>query len=488
MSFKPTQEQVDILGAFKANRVLKVNAVAGSGKTSTLKLLAEDNKVPSLYISFNKAIAEEAQGKFPQHVECRTSHSLAYAQYGKYIQHKLKRPVVKYKNVAGTSAEIAKFYYINDMYSDNGPVSSTAIASLVKETVKRFQNSADDKILALHTPYSAIKEIEKNHAGLDVKAMVVCILDNARKLWRDRINPMSEVLCTPDTYLKLYQLSKPVLNFDIIYLDESQDSNPALLDIVTRQTHCKIAYVGDTYQSIYQFRGAVNAMEMIGAPSKYLSKSFRYGETIAEVAKYIISEAIDVKGNDSISSSIVQDVDWKENEYTYIFRTNGCLLETAVDMIAEGHDVHIDIDTKNFIKQLESAEALKYGDSKKVKHEDITPYSSWYDLLQASKEDPELRRLVRIIEGKKVGSFISSLNQLSSKEDAKVFMTTAHKSKGCEWSNVYLANDFPLRDKDGNTLDKMNQAEINLLYVACTRAINKLKLPSLLEDKFKDRV
>lgn len=41
---KPTEEQIKIKEAFKSNRVLKVNAVAGSGKSTTLKMLAEDNE------------------------------------------------------------------------------------------------------------------------------------------------------------------------------------------------------------------------------------------------------------------------------------------------------------------------------------------------------------------------------------------------------------------------------------------------------------
>ncbi|APS68750.1 hypothetical protein AVI55_16905 (plasmid) [Piscirickettsia salmonis] len=42
---------------------------------------------------------------------------------------------------------------------------------------------------------------------------------------------------THDGYLKLYQLSKPILNqYDFIMLDEAQDANPAILDIFERQT------------------------------------------------------------------------------------------------------------------------------------------------------------------------------------------------------------------------------------------------------------
>lgn len=80
--FKPTPEQEDIVKAFATTRMLKVNAFAGTGKSSTLQLLATANSEHSLYIAFNKAIADEAAGKFPSNVECRTTHSLAFAKFG----------------------------------------------------------------------------------------------------------------------------------------------------------------------------------------------------------------------------------------------------------------------------------------------------------------------------------------------------------------------------------------------------------------------
>lgn len=38
-----------------------------------------------------------------------------------------------------------------------------------------------------------------------------------------------------------------------------------MLDVIMNQEHCKIVYVGDSFQSIYQWRQAVNAMENIRA-------------------------------------------------------------------------------------------------------------------------------------------------------------------------------------------------------------------------------
>jgi superfamily I DNA/RNA helicase len=87
---------------------------------------------------------------------------------------------------------------------------------------------------------------------------------------------------------------------------------------------------------------------------------------------------------------------------------------------------------------------------------------------------------------------------------AKVVLVTAHKSKGLEWDNVMLASDFtelldanddPVLIKDQVREDKtitdekvrkalladaVERDEINLVYVAATRAKKKLKLNSEL--------
>ena len=91
MKLTPTHEQQAILDSFKEHRILKINAIAGSGKSSTLKMLSELNPQPSLYICYNKTTATEASNKFPKHTSCRTAHSLAYSLYGSLLQHKLNR-------------------------------------------------------------------------------------------------------------------------------------------------------------------------------------------------------------------------------------------------------------------------------------------------------------------------------------------------------------------------------------------------------------
>jgi superfamily I DNA/RNA helicase len=68
-------------------------------------------------------------------------------------------------------------------------------------------------------------------------------------------------------------------------------------------------------------------------------------------------------------------------------------------------------------------------------------------------------------------------------DQADVYLTTTHKAKGGEWDRVIVADDFPkLFDKNGNLIPlgfdegQIDPQEINLIYVAATRAKHQLQI------------
>lgn len=294
MSFKPTQEQTTCITSYNTGESFKVEAVAGSGKTSTVKLMAEsDNTKTALYLAFNKAAATEAEGKMPSHTTCRTTHSIAYAAFGAEYRDKLSRPRGGYVNVAGTVAEITRFFKVKN----TGSLTANGISRLAKQTVSAFESSADVGIVEKHIPQHEIHKLalkaDKNGKIFDKRSVVKHVLKVAGSLWAERVNLYSPVLLTHDTYLKMYQLSKPELDYDVIFLDEAQDTSDCVIDIVMGQTdHAQVVCVGDSFQAIYGWRGAVNALAKIPSQSTPLSQSFRYGPRVAAVATHILDGAM----------------------------------------------------------------------------------------------------------------------------------------------------------------------------------------------------
>lgn len=483
----PTVQQNDCVIAAQNHKILKIEAVAGSGKTSTLALMAKSILDSSLYLAFNKVTATEASGKFPSHVTCKTTHSIAFAEKGCDIQHKLTRPQGAYRNVAGTGSEIGKFLKLEAIQygTEEEPhnISQSYQGLLVKYTLAIFEQSSDNKIQEKHVPKSElIKKAEKSK-GLNVNKVVNTILAAAKKLWEKRIDPDSSVLATHDTYLKLYQLSKPILPYKLLYLDESQDTSDCVLDIVKNQfDKMKVILVGDSRQAIYVWRGAINAMEKVEAKSLPLSKSFRYGQAVADIANKVLREAIKIEGNENISSIVGTNVIDYSKPYTRLFRTNIELLTCAVTAKEQGLSVSIEIDFKDFVRLLQSAQALFRDDIKSVKHERIIPYTTWDEMVEDSKEERDLKKLVDAVESGVSERWINALENHYEVPNPDVIFTTAHKSKGREFSQVQLENDFPSNYGKGGKWIGLSIEEENLLYVACTRAIDVLQYNSTVVE------
>lgn len=477
MSFKPTEEQVESGQLFKQHSRLKIRALAGSGKSSTLRYIAQENpELSFLYLAFNKSMADEAQRSFPNNVEVRTVHSLAYKAVGINYSHKLIRPSGRYINVAGTGNEIALYYGISDMKIGKDKVLRKAYLGLIaKDTVNRFERSNKTEITEKTIPLSYIQDIQRRFQ-VNIGAVKREIVEVAKHLWKDRCDVDSRVLATHDTYLKLYALSQPDLTrYDCVFVDEAQDSNPVTLSLFDKVN--KIVYVGDARQAIYGWRSAINAMSIIECTEGKLSKSFRFGQPIADVAGAIIKEK--VYGNENIES-FIGEIDPTE-QYTIIYRKNLTLISEAVDMILRGEKVYLNIDVQDFVATLASAQALREGDMRKVKHESILPFNTWSELVTEAKGDPSLGKLVKIIQEERAQEVLNTLSTSHKNPvSADIILTTAHKSKGLEWDQVVLAEDFDgLFDKKGQLID--GEEEINLLYVASTRARKTLRINQAVE-------
>ena len=481
MSFKPTAEQENVVAKAEVNSLLKVEAVSGSGKTSSLALVTQAIRKPTLYMAFNKTMATEASMKFGSHVTCKSCHSVAFGYVGKNYVNRLNRPKGKYKNVAGTPSEIAKYY---NLKGKENAYMETRLAAWVKETVTKFEQSADGEITLSNVPTYAIKKHLENAESkakenelkwdnsISPRSVALEVLSHAKKLWEDRIDRNGEILITHDTYLKLFQLSKPQLPFEVVLLDEAQDANPVIIDLVMQQAkHAKVILVGDTYQQIYQWRGAENALELVTAQSATLTKSFRFGSVVAEVANAILDKQGFVKGNESLDT-VLDDVD-TDQPYTKIYRTNSQLLSEAVGYINSGEEVRLEVDLGGFTKKLQAIQDLYSG--KETKHPDIIGYTDFNDLKDNSEDDPEVSRMIKMVEQGNAINMLITLNTYRNPSKAHITLTTAHKSKGLEWDQVVLADDF----QAGVGKRPLTAPERNLLYVAATRA-QKVLQPNIV--------
>ena len=292
------------------------------------------------------------------------------------------------------------------------------------------------------------------------------------------LNPRHKMGIDHDTYLKMRQLQKPkARQFQAILFDECQDASPVMLNIVENQSHVTTVYVGDRHQQIYAWRGAINAMDTINATEYSLTHSFRFGACIADVANRMLAHKAESKkivGNPNVNSTLCV----AKPPFTLLCRTNGEIFSQAVKAVKENQSIAVVGGIESLLVVIESAYALFCDDRFNIKAANLQIFNSWLELIEIATltDDPELKYYQKMVEeyGHRIPKYCAALREkVVPPEKAALVLSSVHKAKGQEWSHVKLANDFSLYDHETGDL---NMEELNLVYVACTRAINVLDL------------
>jgi F-box protein 18 (helicase) len=484
-----TTEQKSIL---QSTQNITINAVAGSGKTTTLiefaKVLSPQSSI--LYLAFNKSVKIEAEKKFKeanlQNVQVETAHSLAY-------KHVVYGNGYKVKSNSYTTTEIADLLALK---GSNEKHTEYILANHVNKYMSFFCNSNVQKVQELN--YSSLITDEK--AAAFVNNWYNYIVQQTRLLLA-KMNA-GEIEVTHDFYLKKFQLYQPILQYNYIFFDEGQDASPAMLDIFLKQPAIKVM-VGDAHQQIYGWRFAVNALEKTNFTQHHLSTSFRFPPAIARLAKEILQWKKHLTNFAPIE--IIGKGDSKNiKTKAVIARTNLGLLLTAIEYLTE----------KPQLKSIYfegNIQSYTYADDGASLYDVLNLYNGKHELIRDTldkkmtsiddleeyieqTEDVQLSMMVEIVKeyGNEIPGIIKRLKDKhidgNDKSEAEIIFSTVHRCKGMEYDSIHLVNDFITEEKiiqlkeNSNqqfTIDKILE-EINLLYVAITRTKNLLYIPEKL--------
>lgn len=470
----PTSEQQAILD-HPPTGTIKVAAGAGCGKTSTLISYGRRWPAPALYLAFNRAIADEAGRKFPPIIETRTAHSFAHRAL----------------NVGRRTAELVPRYRHEHLRAFDRliqPVpgmSDWQVRAAILRTIDTFLIDAGSKI-------------RPDHCDLAAKSQRVPVREMTREIVKQLLKfDRHDLPITHDTYLKAFELWHRIEgSFRYLLLDEAQDLNPVLISIA-RKAELPTILVGDPYQSIYRFRGAVDAMAAFDAPELPLTHSWRFGPEVAALANRVLRHSSKpprhrLHGNPDRETQVLRYTGKLQPRpgTAILARTNARLFESLATI---EHPFHLIGGVADLQRQLSSALALRQSRHHQVIDAGVARFTSWARFDHAAdRGDGEARRLRDIVErhGDRLPGILSRLGSLhrDREGDAALIVSTAHKAKGREFETVVVLDDFEdpanlvaRRQKDQTKTVEADQ-QVNLLYVACTRATDRLYLaPHLFE-------
>jgi superfamily I DNA/RNA helicase len=465
MSHQPTPEQAAIVDAAAAGNNLVVEAGAGTGKTSTLKLLAAAKpRERGVYLAYNKAIAGDAARSFPPSVLCKTAHSMAYGAVGRLYAHRLKA----HRQPARVTAQILGIREPARVADDLAPLAPQQLARLAMATVDRFCHSADVEPGPRHVPVVA---------GLDDRqvrrALAAVVVPIARKAWDDIQSRDGQLRFTHDAYLKLWGLSHPRLDCDYVLLDEAQDANPVIAAIVDDQTASQRILVGDRSQAIYGWRGAIDAMARFAGQRLALSQSFRFGQAVADEANKwltLLDAPLRLSGHRPIASRLAA----LAAPDAVLCRTNAHAVTQVMAATGAGRKAALVGGGAEIRRLVEAAIELKAG--RGTSHPELFAFTTWAEVQDYVDHDhagADLKVFVGLIDTYGPDRVIEITDSLVDEDDADVIISTAHKAKGREWGTIRIAADFrePKRDEDDPAaVLEVPREDAMLAYVAVTRA------------------
>ncbi|PKN59635.1 MAG: ATP-dependent helicase, partial [Deltaproteobacteria bacterium HGW-Deltaproteobacteria-11] len=260
--------------------------------------------------------------------------------------------------------------------------------------------------------------------------------------------------------------------------------------------------VGDSHQSIYGYRGAIDSLNMVDFPRFTLSGSFRFGSHIAQKAMEAIrlKTLLGVSVRDFKITGLGPGKPREKSERAVLARSNLGLISYAIEAVCnKGLRAAYEGEIQNYTFMSSGTSLfdilnLYVGKSDRIRDDFIRRFVSYDDLKEYQKEvdDRELGMVIDLIStyGTGLFGFIREMKEKAvGKDEADLVLSPCHKSKGAEYDDVKLGSDFINGEKVMKLLAgakarppkpfdlQATIEEINLLYVAVTRSRRLLDIP-----------
>jgi superfamily I DNA/RNA helicase len=463
-TIQPTDEQLSIIDLIHDDTCnVIVNALAGTGKTTTLEMIQNASPVrPVLLICFNKRVADDATKRFPSTTTVRTFNSLGHRIWQKTVSKLTLDPKKSSVIFTAIRDELPKEYRreASDLYWDviNGVAKAKSLGYIPEGkfpqarrllTTEQFHASLDE------APSPLLAELIDAVLVTSIKAAYAGSID-----YNDQIFMPA-----------LFGGTFP--RFPLVLVDEAQDLNPtnhAMLDKLCKSS--RLCAVGDPWQSIYGFRGAVqDGMAQLAShwsmQERTISISFRCPQAIVENVHWRvphfrwIKEGGHVESLGSLSPNDIPD------GAAILCRNNAPLFRTAFHLLAERRSVSV---SGSEIGPKLVALLRKIGSDADTQADLLTKIEGWRDEKLQKSQAPatinDMADCLRIFAsfGATQAQAIAYAEHLFAQQGT-IKMMTGHKAKGAEFDCVFHLDPWLIGD---------DEQELNLRYVISTRSKDRL--------------
>lgn len=474
-----------------------LEAVAGAGKTTTLvhALSLMSGKV--FFGAYNKKIAEEIKAKVEKagltHVNASTMHAEGFRIWGR--GRKLKVDQNKCRNIFRAKIQGLRSERKDGEAEELGRFESQilSLVSYAKQAgVGILKEASDDNVwLAMI-----------DHFNIDCLENDMFVVRAARGLLKKSVSLNETEIDFDDMiYAPLIGGAK-AYGYDWVLIDEAQDTNAtrrALAQMILKKGGRLVA-VGDRHQAIYGFTGAdSDALDLIAEETNAtrlpLTTTYRCPKSVVKFAQQWVSH---IQAADSAPEGVVRRL--ADNEKVsdaaqlgdaILCRFNAPLIQQVYEFIAAGIPAKVEgREIGNGLKALARRWKVKSYDAMTVNLEkyldrETNKYRAKEEESKAVAVEDKVTCLMVIMNRAKANAAYVNMNPVDSvcAEIDRIFddnikggyitLSTIHKSKGREWKRVFWMETGP--SKWAVKQWEIEQ-EVNLCYVAATRAMEELVL------------
>ena len=473
-----------------------VSAVPGSGKTTTIVECANlvgNTGLSILFLAFNKSIVTELRNKLPNSVDCKTLHSHGFRALMRAIKGgRIDTNDHKWSDyIKDNLSVLSNTYFAND---SEGEIQKAGFISNCKNLLDKCRVN-----LVKAGETRRISEIA-DHFGFDLIGdeidVVSTCLSTAYRL--DTTIDFVDMITT-----SVFSARKYIPKYDLIFVDEAQDLNKAQQELLLASLapNGRFVAVGDPRQAINGFAGAdcdsfANLSRLADNKVLPLSVCYRCGRAMIDLANTIAPSIEPFAGAGDGEVRHTNRLDGLMAGDMILCRKSAPLVGLCLKLIANGISANVkgrDIceGLKTLVNKTKARTISKLME--KLDHEiDLARGRAERKGMDASTASfvVALQDKVTCIEI--IAGTCSSVNEVLTKLDNLfadnisgnvVTLSTIHKAKGLEANNVWIVvpDKLPLRFKGQK--DWEYQQELNLCYVAYTRAKKVLTFVELNEDE-----
>lgn len=462
----PTDEQSAILTAAKAKGNLIINALAGTGKTSTLELLERAvREKPILYLCFNFRVAAEARERMLSTTTVKTLNGIGQSVWAKGRTIRLMKGGLKDNKTNLIFAEIAN-------------AAPKAQRDIIWETYPAVKAGVDLAKALGYAPEGApntarpLTDVQTLHKALDE------VPDDLTADLIDEVLRRSITLAYRGTIDYNDQIYMPALfggsfpKFPLVMVDEAQDLSPANHALLRRLVSptSRLVAVGDPWQNIYGFRGAkqggmAEIQQTYSMTPMDLSISFRCPQAVVEAARWRVPHFKWRKAGGHVNTLDQLEVNNIPEHATFLCRNNAPLFKLGLQLLSHGRSVTIQ---GSDIGPRLVAIMRKLGDENLSRSDSLGAIDDWLDdkLSRESTTAQDLAECMRVFVNmtESLGTAIKYVEHLFAQRGT-LQLLTIHKAKGLEWDTVFHLDPWLCRE---------TEQDMNLRYVATTRSADTL--------------